>query len=148
MKTSRLFTLDIEIVEKLKLHPNGSKLVNDLLREHFGTFHPNPAREIELEEQQIAKKKRKFALKRWFSRNSNSGNSTNTHLTGSKETTRTSMKLSGILTAALGIVLFPFVLSYSLLKNFRGYSRRGYESRRTPDSVSSNFSELGAQGSV
>jgi len=35
MKTSKLFTLDVEIAEKLKQNPNSSKLVNGLLKEYF-----------------------------------------------------------------------------------------------------------------
>lgn len=34
MKTGKLFTIDVEIAEKLK-NLNGSKLVNDLLKEYF-----------------------------------------------------------------------------------------------------------------
>jgi hypothetical protein len=35
MKVSRLFTIDVEIAEKLKQTPNQSGFVNDLLKEHF-----------------------------------------------------------------------------------------------------------------
>jgi len=39
MKTSKLFTLDVELVQKLK-NVNGSGLINRLLKEHFEHFNP------------------------------------------------------------------------------------------------------------
>jgi len=39
MKTSKLFTLDVEIVQKLK-NTNASGLINRLLTEHFENFNP------------------------------------------------------------------------------------------------------------
>jgi hypothetical protein len=35
MKSNKNFTLDREIIDELKKDPNGSKLVNDLLKNHF-----------------------------------------------------------------------------------------------------------------
>ena len=35
MKTSKLLSLDFELVEKLKKEQNASKLVNDLVKAHF-----------------------------------------------------------------------------------------------------------------
>jgi len=35
MKTSKLFTLDIEIVDELKKLPNASKLINNMLKDYF-----------------------------------------------------------------------------------------------------------------
>lgn len=41
MKVSRLFTIDVEIAEKLKEFPNQSKYVNDLLNENLQNSHKN-----------------------------------------------------------------------------------------------------------
>jgi DNA transposition AAA+ family ATPase len=35
MKTQKLLSLDIELVEKLKKEPNASGVVNDLLKQHY-----------------------------------------------------------------------------------------------------------------
>lgn len=41
MKTHKLITLDVEIAEKLK-SVNASKLINELLRDHFQTYRHDP----------------------------------------------------------------------------------------------------------
>jgi hypothetical protein len=37
MKVSRLFTIDVELAEKLKQSGNQSSIINNLLKEHFST---------------------------------------------------------------------------------------------------------------
>lgn len=40
MKTSRLFTIDVEVAERLVEEDNASKLVNEMLVDHYETVRP------------------------------------------------------------------------------------------------------------
>ena len=48
MKSQKLFSLDTEVIDRLKKHPNASKLANDLFSDYF--FSGKNLEKIELEE--------------------------------------------------------------------------------------------------
>lgn len=63
MKTIKMLSLDVELVEKLKAEKNASKLVNELLEDYYGTTRENIKRkkfdidkavnELDIEEKQL-----------------------------------------------------------------------------------------------
>ena len=46
MKILRSYTLDVELVENLKKEPNASLLINNLLKQHYGSTKENIAERI------------------------------------------------------------------------------------------------------
>lgn len=56
MKVSRLFTIDVDVAERLSSIPNASKLVNDLLSEHLLVRNSDPLKEEQLKKKQLQSK--------------------------------------------------------------------------------------------